>query len=350
MTSFAPWRRDYFRGAALLVAAATLAASAGAWLAWWLRQSAWDRPSGWHGPPATAALAWLAVAAGSAWLAAAGVRRLRRGAVRRRGKRIERDAIGALGALPWGWKASPNQRLPGGGDVDLLLASFWGRRYAVEIKSKGAVSVERRLFGLRRHLRDAQGQPLARDPVGQALRNARALDARAVLWLPQGSGPAERLTGGVLLVRGDSAHLRRALGIGRWRPWPVALTLALASVALAAALSLLLAPAAHAQAFRPHAQFRITAQQWQQYLDQVRARPGVAVQPLADQHLTVYEDRAEHVLWAFTEPGHPAHPAWIAKRVLRVGNAVGIEQVGYFAGDEVAFGRLFRSYDRAPAQ
>ena len=57
----------------------------------------------------------------------------------------------------------------------------------------------------------------------------------------------------------------------------------------------------------------------------------------------------EGTLWAFTEPGHPAHPAWVAKRVIRVDQAVGIQQVGYFAGDEVAFGRLFRSYDRAPA-
>ena len=104
-----------------------------------------------------------------------------------------------------------------------------------------------------------------------------------------------------------------------------------------------------AQEFRPYPQFGITVEQWQQYFDQVRQKLSDAAQERPSEQLTVFTDRASQTVYAFTTPGHAAHPAWIAKRVIRLGNAVGVQQVGYFAGDQTAFGEWLRSYGRMPS-
>ena len=104
-----------------------------------------------------------------------------------------------------------------------------------------------------------------------------------------------------------------------------------------------------AQEFRPYPQFNITAEQWQQYFDEVRQKLADSAQARPSEQLIVFNDRASRTVYAFTTPGHPAHPAWITKRVVRVGNAVGVQQVGYFAGEQPAFGQWFRSYGSMPS-
>lgn len=41
---------------------------------------------------------------------------------------------------------------------------------------------------------------------------------------------------------------------------------------------------------------------------------------------------------------HPAHPAWIARKPEQCGDSIFIGQIGYFAGAEPPFAKLFREY------
>lgn len=117
-----------------------------------------------------------------------------------------------------------------------------------------------------------------------------------------------------------------------------------------AVAALIVGPGAVAQEFRPYPQFNITVEQWQRYFDEVSQKLADAAQPRPSEQLIVFNDRAGRAVYAFTAPGHPAHPAWITKRVVRVDNAVGVQQVGYFAGDQTAFGAWFRSYGSMPSE
>jgi hypothetical protein len=102
--------------------------------------------------------------------------------------------------------------------------------------------------------------------------------------------------------------------------------------------------AAHAQAFRPHPQAHITAAQWQAYFDEVRAKHGGTEQQFAKEHLVLYNDKVSLMTWAFTTPGHPAHPAWVTRQPVTDGNRVKIRQIGFYAGDAEAFRKLFATY------
>jgi hypothetical protein len=101
---------------------------------------------------------------------------------------------------------------------------------------------------------------------------------------------------------------------------------------------------AAAQEFRPHAQARITAAQWQAYYDEVRGRHGRTEQRFEKEHLVLFNDAKSLMSWAFTMPGHPAHPAWVTRQPVTDGNHVKIRQIGFYAGDEQAFRRLFATY------
>ena len=102
--------------------------------------------------------------------------------------------------------------------------------------------------------------------------------------------------------------------------------------------------AAGAQEFRPHPQARITPAQWQAYFDEVKAKHGGTEQRFAAEHLVLYNDSKSLMSWAFTTPGHPAHPAWITRQPVTDGNQVKIRQIGFYAGDEEAFRKLFATY------
>ncbi|HZZ93303.1 MAG TPA: hypothetical protein VFE23_12135 [Usitatibacter sp.] len=101
---------------------------------------------------------------------------------------------------------------------------------------------------------------------------------------------------------------------------------------------------AHAQEFRPHAQARITPAQWQAYLDEVKSKHGGTEQQFREEHLVLYNDAKSLMSWAFTTPGHPAHPAWVTRQPVTDGNTVKIRQIGFYAGNEDAFRKLFATY------
>jgi hypothetical protein len=114
---------------------------------------------------------------------------------------------------------------------------------------------------------------------------------------------------------------------------------------LAGVLLLTVVTAAWAIEFKPYPTAKITESQWKAYFDEVRAAHGASMQEFRDQRLVVFHDGTTAVAsYAFTQPGHPAHPAWVARRVTGFGGDVKLDTIGYFAGDEAPFAELFRQY------
>jgi hypothetical protein len=113
---------------------------------------------------------------------------------------------------------------------------------------------------------------------------------------------------------------------------------------LAGALWLAGIAAAGAIEFKPYPTARITQAQWQGYLDGIKAAHGASAQEFREQRLVVFQDNATVTSYAFTLPGHAAHPAWVARRVTGFGGDVKLDTIGYFAGEEAAFAELFRQY------
>ena len=101
-----------------------------------------------------------------------------------------------------------------------------------------------------------------------------------------------------------------------------------------------------AQEYKPYPLAKISRQEWQTYFDEVRAKQTVSERRFPDEKLITYHSVATRMNWAFTTPGHPAHPAWITRRVtVRDGQTL-VDQIGYFAGDEAPFAALFQSYQK----
>lgn len=127
--------------------------------------------------------------------------------------------------------------------------------------------------------------------------------------------------------------------------WTVTLGLA---VATAQTVTPALAQAQKAQshaaiAFKPHPTANISEPQWAAYFTLVKAAHGKSMQRFPDLHLLVFEDGAG-AFYAFTQPGHPAHPAWITRKLVEKGGGLSMDQIGYFAGDEASFAKLYQQY------
>jgi hypothetical protein len=104
--------------------------------------------------------------------------------------------------------------------------------------------------------------------------------------------------------------------------------------------------AASAQEFKPYADAKVTVAQWQAYLDLVREKLGSSERSFPEQHFETYVNEGTRTVYAFTEPGNPAHPAWISRRVIEDNKGVTMEQTGFFAGDEPAFAKMFAEYQQ----
>lgn len=111
----------------------------------------------------------------------------------------------------------------------------------------------------------------------------------------------------------------------------------------AAALWLIAAPAL-AQAYQPYPAPRITPEQWARYGEEVRANHGASVEFFKDKRLVGFSDDDTRTFWVFTMKKHPAHPAWITRQMYEEDGQVRVRQIGYFAGSEKAFAKLFQEY------
>ena len=106
----------------------------------------------------------------------------------------------------------------------------------------------------------------------------------------------------------------------------------------------ILASNALAIELRPYPTDKITERQWSDYFAQVKAAYAASMQELPDQHLVVFHDDKTATSYAFTQPGHPAHPAWITRHIVQEGSNLDVDQIGYFAGAEAPFAVLFQQY------
>jgi hypothetical protein len=141
-------------------------------------------------------------------------------------------------------------------------------------------------------------------------------------------------------------HIRHLCRVGLPRPlWGVVLGLALvATQTIPAALAQVPKDRSHAAIeFKPHPTANISEPQWVAYFALVKTAHGKSMQRFPDIHLVVFEDGAG-AYYAFTQPGHPAHPAWITRKLLGEAGNLSMNQIGYFAGDEAAFAKLYQQY------
>jgi hypothetical protein len=107
--------------------------------------------------------------------------------------------------------------------------------------------------------------------------------------------------------------------------------------------SLVLGGTAGAQEFQPYEKPRISETEWQTYFIMVQSAHRDSEERIDEQHLLSFVDEERGIQWAFTTLGHPAHPGWIARRLVGEGSQQRIQQVGYYAGSEQDFARWFRS-------
>jgi hypothetical protein len=113
---------------------------------------------------------------------------------------------------------------------------------------------------------------------------------------------------------------------------------------IAFASALILCTLASAQEFKPFPRADITQAQWQAYYDEVSTKHQPNVQIVEAEKLIIFNDPESKSFYAFTQPGHPAHPAWITRKLEVRNDNLFIGQIGYFAGDEPQFARLFKAY------
>jgi hypothetical protein len=112
----------------------------------------------------------------------------------------------------------------------------------------------------------------------------------------------------------------------------------------------LVTASASAQDFQPYPAPQISVEQWASYAERVRQNYGATAEILKDEDVIVFSDMRTRTFWVFTTKDHPAHPAWIARQMYEEGGQVNVRQIGYFAGSEPAFAKLFRFYQERNAQ
>lgn len=108
--------------------------------------------------------------------------------------------------------------------------------------------------------------------------------------------------------------------------------------------TLLVAAPALAQEWQPYPQPKITVEQWKAYLDEVRALHEASAEIYKGKGLVVFSDPETRTFYIFTTKNHAAHPAWITRQVIEEGGQVHVRQIGYFAGRQEPFDKLFREY------
>ena len=122
--------------------------------------------------------------------------------------------------------------------------------------------------------------------------------------------------------------------------------LAIRSALFAALLVVALWPdaAARAQEFQPYPSPKVTVDQWQKYLLEVRSRHEASLGLYKDKNVVVFSDPTTRTFYIFTTKDNPAHPAWITRQIVEQGGKVNVRQIGYFAGAQEPFDRMFSEY------
>jgi len=117
-----------------------------------------------------------------------------------------------------------------------------------------------------------------------------------------------------------------------------------------AALGLLLAGTAAAQEFQPYPQPQVTPEQYARYAEEVRQLHGATADVVPEDNVIVFSDQRTRTFWVFTTKNNPAHPAWLTRQMVEENGQVRVRQIGYFAGSEAAFAKLFRAFQERNAK
>ena len=106
----------------------------------------------------------------------------------------------------------------------------------------------------------------------------------------------------------------------------------------------LMAGQALAQEYQPYPTPNITPEQWAKYGQEVRQNHEASAEIFKDKQLVAFSDPRTRTFWIFTMKKHPAHPAVITRQMYEESGQVLVRQIGYFAGSEEEFAKLFREY------
>ncbi|MGK0297905.1 MAG: hypothetical protein ACI9XC_001522 [Gammaproteobacteria bacterium] len=96
--------------------------------------------------------------------------------------------------------------------------------------------------------------------------------------------------------------------------------------------------------FMPYPLAKITLEQWESFCTEAKTKLGHSQRTYNDQHIVVLVDTFNAHHYAFTLPGHTAHPSWIVRRIVNIDGEIDIQQVGYYVNDESSFTELFKIY------
>lgn len=105
-----------------------------------------------------------------------------------------------------------------------------------------------------------------------------------------------------------------------------------------------------AQEYAPYPSPQITVQQFVNYAALVQQNLGNTAEILKGMNLIAFSDMRSRTFYIFTTKDHPAHPAWITRQMTEEGGQVHVKQIGYFAGSEPEFAKLFRDYQQRNQQ
>jgi hypothetical protein len=78
-------------------------------------------------------------------------------------------------------------------------------------------------------------------------------------------------------------------------------------------------------------------------LETLRDEPGVELIHEDDLYLALAE-KARSIVWTFTRPNHPAHPAVVCRRVVQQGDAVGVDMRVVCVGPKAACDRMVADF------
>ena len=104
-----------------------------------------------------------------------------------------------------------------------------------------------------------------------------------------------------------------------------------------------------AQEYAPYEDAAITLHQWETYHNAVKACCEATRREYKDRGLVTYAKDEGRLGYTFTLENHPAHPAWITREVIP-GADIQMQLIGYYAGSEEEFAKLYESYDKLTDQ
>lgn len=66
---------------------------------------------------------------------------------------------------------------------------------------------------------------------------------------------------------------------------------------------------------------------------------------LASTHQLICSSESLQTIWVFTQPGHPAHPAFVERKMVMANGHVGIDRYGEFAGSKTSYVSWWHEFD-----